>query len=241
MHMNFIETGFELKEVADGGTFHGYAAVFGNLDSHRDIVQPGATLDSIKASKGLFPILADHWRDAQIGWNKSASEDSTGMLVHGELNLEVEKAREKHALAKQAMKLGAPIGLSIGYITNKYTIDNDQEVRNLLAIDVKEYSFVAFPSNTRANVLSIKSIADELGTAVTESPKALEALLREVGFSVSVSKKATTTILALARKDVGDDSRLRDVDEGEVKEMLEMMQIMNMNMQMEAGLLSMAN
>lgn len=230
----FVESTFEIKGVEEDGTFEGYAGVFNNIDSHRDILMPGSTKKTLRESKGKIPILADHWRDDQIGWNTSAKEDDTGIFVKGALNLVVQKAKEKHALAKQAQALGAPIGLSIGYITKEYTIDHDKEIRKLLQIDLKEYSFVAFPSNTRASVLSIKSIARSLdGFDITEDPRALEGLLREVGFSISVSKKTASTAIALSKGDV-TDKHLREVDENEAKDVLEAMRIMNAQLEMSS-------
>ena len=232
MSLQFVETGFEIKTVADDGTFTGYAGVFGNVDSHRDVLQPGCCTKSLVESKGKIPILADHSREHQIGWTLDAKEDTVGILVSGALNLKVQKAVEKHALAKQAMELGAPVGLSIGYITEDYSIDEKECVRNLKQIDLKEYSFVAFPSNTRANVLSIKSIAKELGEFdVKGNPKAIERIWREVGFSISESKQLTTAAMKLTSVKLDDES-LREVDENEAKDILEAMQLMNASMEL---------
>ena len=224
----YIETKFELKSVEADGTFTGYAGAFGNIDSHRDILVKGCVTNSILQTNGIIPILADHWQDEQIGWNAEMTQDDYGILVKGVLNLEVQKAKEKYALAKQALDLGAKcIGLSIGYYTKKYTWDEDKEIRYLHEIDLKEYSFVPFPSNTSANVTAMKSIVSRTGLnkfGIKDSPKALEELLREVGFSVSVSKKVATTAMALSKKDA---NHLREVDHSEVKDTLAVLQLMN--------------
>jgi len=229
MSLQFVETGFEIKAVKDDGAFTGYAGVFGNIDSHRDILQPGCCTKSLAESKGKIPIFDNHWGD-QIGWNETAEEDTIGIKVSGQLNLIVQKAKEQHALAKQAMGVGASVGLSIGYRTIKYTIDEEAEIRHLTEIDLKEYSFVAFPSNTRASVLSIKAIAKELGSFdVKGNPKAIERIWREVGFSISESKQLTTAAMKLSGVKLDDES-LRDVDENEAKDVLEAMQLMNTSM-----------
>jgi hypothetical protein len=143
------------------------------------------------------------------------------------LNLKVQRAVEVHALVKQAMDLNAPFGLSIGYYTEKYTIDEKESIRLLDKIDLKEYSFVTFPSNERANVLSIKAIAKELGNFnVRGNPKAIERIWREVGFSQSESKQLTASAMKLVKVDVSDEG-LREVDELEAKETLEALQQMN--------------
>jgi len=228
MSMQFIETGFEVKAVEEDGSFSGYAGVFGNVDSHRDILMKGCTAASIRKSKGKIPILDHHdsW-GGQIGWNNTAKEDDVGILVGGLLNLKVQRAVETHALVKQAMDIGAPYGLSIGYISEEYSIDEKEHIRKLEVIDLKEYSFVTFPSNTRANVLSIKSIAKELGEFdIKGNPKAIERIWREVGFSVSESKQLTTSAMKIAGVKL-DDASLRDVDENEAKDVLESLRLMN--------------
>ena len=82
------------------------------------------------------------------------------MQVEGELELEVEKARETFALM---MKRGVLKGLSIGYDTMRDVITNG--VRHLQELKLYEVSIVTFPMNELATVSSVKSedvIADQV-------------------------------------------------------------------------------
>lgn len=104
---------FKATSVTEDGTFEGYGNVFNVVDSYGDIVLPGAFAESLAdhKAKGTLPKLLWQHDEAQpIGvWNEMF-EDEHGLYCKGRLILEVEKARECHAL----MKAGAIDGLSIG-------------------------------------------------------------------------------------------------------------------------------
>lgn len=148
----------EIKDADSSGMIRGYASTFGNVDQGLDIVDKGAFKKSIKESKGLFPILADHNPSKQIGWNLRAEEDDKGLYVEGKLDLNVQDAREKYSLAKTAMENGAKMGLSIGYMTIKAEPDREKPmVRRLKELKLFEYSIVTFPMNTSAMITAMKS------------------------------------------------------------------------------------
>lgn len=218
-----MQVPLELKEIDADGHFVGYASIFNNIDSYRDIVMPGAFEKTIKKTKGIFPILADHDPYKQIGWNTEAEEDKRGLKVTGQLNMEVQLARERHSLAKQAKEIGGKSGLSIGYVTKISERDETKRTKKLLEVDLWEYSFVVFPANDKANVVRVKTLMENLGISVdyTEDPKGLELFLREVGFSNSESKKIANVAIALRRKEhPTDDLDLREVDPETVKKMI---------------------
>lgn len=149
----------EIKEADSSGMIRGYASTFGNLDLGMDIVDKGAFKKSIKESKGLFPILADHDPTKQIGWNLRAEEDDKGLLVEGQLDLNIQAAKEKYSLAKTAMDNGIKMGLSIGYMTIKAEPDREKPmVRRLKELKLFEYSIVTFPMNTSAMITAAKSL-----------------------------------------------------------------------------------
>ena len=224
-----MQVPLELKELDESGNFIGYASVFGNMDSYRDIMVLGAFEKTLKKTKGKIPILADHdpWRP--IGWNTEAEEDAKGLKVVGQLNLDVQLARERYALTKQAKAIGAKSGLSIGYITKVSEWDSEKRIRHLKEVDLWEYSFVTFPANTRASVVRVKSLMETLGISVdyTEDPRGLEEFLREVGFSNSESKKIAASAVSLRKKGHPSDDLLDEhmdlceADQKAVKEMLE--------------------
>lgn len=162
--IQFKTFSFELKtadnEADDSiGRFEGYASTFGNVDQGLDVVDKGAFSRTLKSNNGRFPILADHDWTSHIGYNESAKEDKTGLLVQGAINLKVQKGIEKFALAKQALELKTPMGLSIGYTTIQSHPDEKQpQVRHLTELKLWEYSFVTFPMNVEAMVTTAKSL-----------------------------------------------------------------------------------
>ena len=176
----------EIKEAGttttepDEGHFEAYASTFGNVDQGLDIVDKGAFKVTLKSNKGRFPILADHsWSD-HIGYNESAHEDATGLFVQGAVNLKVQKGVEKFALAKQALKLKTRMGLSIGYQTIQSMQDNDRpQVRHLTELKLWEYSFVTFPMNVEAMVLTAKNLG------AIDKAKFLIQQLKEQGISIN--------------------------------------------------------
>ena len=182
----------EAKEIGDGkeAIIEGYASTFGNMDQGFDIVSKGAFKATIKATKGKFPILADHNPHEQIGWNEEASEDETGLLVRGALVLDVRKAVERLALAKKALAIKARAGLSIGYSTIKSEPDqSNTRVRILKELKLWEYSFVTFPMNTEALITAAKSVGaiDNLKTLI-ETLKAEGVKLKDL--EIALRKEA---------------------------------------------------
>lgn len=161
--VKFLTFGFEIKdldEAANEGRFTGYASTFGNIDLGLDIVEKGAFKQTLKATKGKIPILADHNPYEQIGWNEKAIEDDRGLLVEGSIDLNVQKGKERYSLAKKALEIGAKFGLSIGYMTIKAEPDKENpRIRRLKELKLFEYSFVTFPMNVEAMVTAAKGLA----------------------------------------------------------------------------------
>jgi HK97 family phage prohead protease len=121
-------------------------------------VEPGAFTRTLAHKGGEVPILFAHDARQPIGLGKVV-ESAKGLQIEGELELQVEKAREAYAL----MKRGILKGLSIGYDTIRDTVVNG--VRHLQELKLYEVSIVTFPMNELATVSSVKSedlIADQV-------------------------------------------------------------------------------
>lgn len=172
------------------GTIEGYASTFGNMDLGFDIVDKGAFKNTIKTSGINWPILADHSPYKQVGWNTEASEDSKGLYVVGELDLEVGLAKERFSLVKSAQKIGARMGLSIGYATIKAIPDeSNPSIRRLKELKMYEYSLVTFPMNTEAMVTAAKSIgAVERASFLINQLKSEGVSLKD--FEIALRKEA---------------------------------------------------
>lgn len=145
------------------GMFEGYAAVFGNLDLVGDIIEKGAFKRSINSKKGKFPILHNHWFDAEIGLTTEMDEDETGLKFKGVFHIsedpkmDVQLARETYAKVMNRIKYDMPMGVSIGYNTVKSIRDTDRNARLLKEVKLFEISLVTFPANEMATVTGVKS------------------------------------------------------------------------------------
>lgn len=209
---------FDLTEVkfasgAPEGTFSGYGAMFGNEDSHGDVIQNGAfkkSLDGWKVKGKLPPMLLQHGGGFMggaddllpVGKWTAMSEDAKGLRVEGKL---IALGTDRGQYLYEGLKEGAFNGMSIGFRTRQYirgTKPNEPE-RVLTEIDLVEVSLVTFPSNDKALVGSVKSMTmDQL--------RGLEASLREAG----CSRKEAAKLVACFKK-VMALSDQRDADESE--------------------------
>ena len=144
-----------MAALSQTGAFEGYASLFNVVDLGRDMVLPGAFRDSLsmRGAAGV-KLLWQHDSAQPIGSWLSIAEDSRGLFVRGQLNLDVAKAREVYAL----MKEGAVDGLSIGFRTQKSVTDPATGVRRLQKVDLWEISIVTFPMLPNARVSSVKHL-----------------------------------------------------------------------------------
>lgn len=200
----------EYKALDEGpvGRFNGYGAVFGNVDAYNERLLPGAfeaTLSAAKARGRMPAMLWQHDPRQPIGVWRTMREDERGLYVEGEL-ADTQQAREAYSL----LKLGALSGLSIGFSVVKETVNRDEEVRDLVAVDLWEVSAVTFPANSEARVAQVKFS----GPAMTI--REFERFLRDAGsFSASQAK----AIAARGFKACRDDEPSNDIDNAWIEEM----------------------
>ena len=179
----------QVKDLSEDGTFTGYGSVNGNVDSYGERVMPGAFAGSLAKHKregSSVLMLWQHNPNEPIGIWDDLAEDAKGLWGKGRLIMEVQKAREVHAL----MKANAIGGLSIGYREIKATPDGN--VRNLDELDLREISPVSFPANRRARIEAVKSERmDEFAKRLRDGDpmpiKEFEDILREAGVPKSMA------------------------------------------------------
>lgn len=189
---------FEVKFAADEidaktGEFAGYGAVFGNIDSHGDVIVPGAFSESLSdwSTRGRLPSMKlmhgttmnpFSGDDLPIGKWSLMREDARGLYVEGKLSgLDTDHGRRIYGL----MKDGVLDGLSIGYRAKRATRGTgaNQPKRQLESVALLEVSLVDDPSNDRARVSAVKSAAD------IKTIREFEDFLRDVGkFSHAAAK-----------------------------------------------------
>lgn len=146
----------QLKQVDNEGRFAGYASIFGVVDNQNDKMLHGAFTRTLQEQDGDIRLLWQHRFEEPIGAFSLLREDARGLYVEGRLLLEVQRAREAHAL----LKAGAICGLSIGYVPVKYHIDAATGVRVLEEVALYEVSLVTFPANGEATVHAVKEDED---------------------------------------------------------------------------------
>lgn len=216
---------FEVK-FADGGapgTFEGYGAVFGNIDAHGDVIEPGAfaksLLDRQREGRAMPPMYKMHGAmtgnpHEPIGIWDAMSEDTAGLHVKGRLvGLDTEQGKWTYAQLKE----GALKGLSIGYRVPphgaKKGSDKPGEARRFIKMmHLREVSLVDDPANVLAQIYKMKgrwgddaSIADEIKTI-----REFEDFLRDVGGYSHAAAKAIAAGGFKSKPDPRDEDGIGD-------------------------------
>lgn len=198
---------YDLALKGDGidkdGQFEGHAAIFGNIDLQGDRIMRGAFADTLRETKGRWPILMAHRLDSVIGFSTHAEEDSKGLFVQGELTLGSTAGRDAYESMKHALSLRQRPGLSIGYRVrgeDGAEMNDRRGIRILKNLDVMEFSLAAVPANPEARTLRIKSVAEW-------TEREFEEHLRDAGLSREAAKR-------FVLRGYGGLNDQRDADDG---------------------------
>lgn len=223
--MDHLATGLVEVKFAGGtakdGTFSGYGSIFGNIDSHGDVIQKGAFTRSLREwdDKGKFPkMLLQHGGFygpvddmLPIGKWTSMEENSKGLKVEGELfGLNTDRG----ALIYEGMKSGELDGLSIGYRAKKYTLGTKptEPYRTLEDVDLLEVSVVLWGSNDKALVSQVKGLD-------LFNPRELERDLKSI-LSGADAVKAVAIVKKHLQRDAGGEPTTSSRDEEAALELL---------------------
>lgn len=196
MNRDLHRTSFDFKfsEAPSGaivGSFAGYGAVFGNVDSYGDVIQPGAFAGSLARRKmenrPLPPLYYMHGQagghpNEPIGVFDVMREDANGLWCEGRIaGLDPGMETEKGKWILSLLRNGAISGMSIGYFVrpggSAKADGKNGAVRLLTDVEVVEVSLVDTPANPSALVTRVKGEArDSIGTI-----REFEKFLRDVG------------------------------------------------------------
>lgn len=161
--------------LQDGAEISGYASLFGAADQGGDVVQKGAygaSLARLAKAGGKVKMLWQHDPSRPIGVWDEVREDARGLFVRGRLLLDVQAAREAHAL----LKASAIDGLSIGYRTLRS--EKAAGGRLLHEIELWEVSLVTFPMLPDARVQAEASDTEaDLARTLAETFRDARAML----------------------------------------------------------------
>ena len=188
------------------GVFTGYASVFGNVDSYGDIVQPGAFKDTLanwQAKGDPIPLLWGH--DMYDPFSNlghidpnTALEDSTGLLVHGQLDLSNPKAEQVYKMLK---------GRRVTDMSFAYHVLEEAKKadgNHLLKLDLLEVSVVPIGANPETDILAVKAALADVGLKAGRVLSAAnETTLREATDKVMEGVRAIESVLASVAVDVG--------------------------------------
>ncbi|OHV97046.1 HK97 family phage prohead protease [Janthinobacterium lividum] len=181
----------QIKAAGTDGSVEGYGSVFGVRDNYDDVIVAGAFQASLAAHRaaGTMPaMLWQHDATEPIGIWTEIVEDAKGLRMKGMLALDTARGKEAYAL----LKMGALNGLSIGFMSKKWSYEGD--LRILAEVDLWEVSMVTFPANEAARITSVKS-ADDMS-----APKDAERILREAGFSKSDATAFVSRVMRMGEE-----------------------------------------
>lgn len=156
-HAPFIVSEFKIKnidETSDPKYFivEGYASVYGNIDSYRDIVVKGAFTADLLENGNERSILWQHRSDEPIGLGTFEDRD-TGLWVS------IKMPKDDKFVSERVMpqiRVKSVKGLSIGYFIIKDEYDRNQNINKLLTLKLRETSCVTFPANELAQITAAK-------------------------------------------------------------------------------------
>jgi HK97 family phage prohead protease len=163
---------FELKSIKDSendnvGRFEGWAYIYDEVSSGNEIVLRNALTESLNSKTKKIPILRSHNMEEVIGGvNASDVQDKEeGLYMKGELDLNVQAARETYSL----MKHGFLNGISLGgwsYYSDE-SINNDG-VTEIAKMQLEEISIVPVPAIASTKITRVYSVPPYKDYAMVE-------------------------------------------------------------------------
>lgn len=186
----------EVKAIdLEEGQFEGYAAVFGNKDSYGDVIVAGAFADTLANDygadgKGVPTYWCHDFKDPfkNIGSTIWAREDSKGLRVRVQLDLETQNAKQTLKLLKE----GRVNQMSFGYtVLEGAWVESEEHgfYYELRKLKLHEVSVVPIGANQETEILAAKSdqesgiseLADLVKSAAEQMGLARGVLARVAG------------------------------------------------------------
>jgi HK97 family phage prohead protease len=182
------------------GQFTAYASVFGNVDSYGDVVMPGAFANDIarwEKSGNLIPLLFGHNMsdpDYNIGSVVKAEEDSVGLKVTAQLDLENPKAKQVYRLIKgrRIDQMSFAYDVIVGAHAERF----GEDVYELRDLKLYEVSVVTVGANQETEILAVKQAAD-LADRMSASIKAGRVLSAKNESEIRGAHEALTRVLSV--------------------------------------------
>lgn len=191
----FDQASIKFAQGGAQGIFEGYASVFGVVDSDGDIIEPGAFDQALKTQTRAVAMFFNHRRnEIPVGKWLSLTEDSTGLLVRGELT----PGNPQSDALKAAMIHGTVGGMSVGFSATKDNVTPIATGYSFKSVArLSEISICTFPANEQATVSALKSMD------TIESIRDAENWLRD---SAGLSKSEAQAFIARIKSAVRSES-----------------------------------
>lgn len=155
-----IECRFKALDDEDDaeGSFELYCAVFGNVDRHGDVIDPGAVanLDEFVA-EGMGLVNHD-LHSLPIAYVVSAVQDAKGVKVVGRFHSDPQAQRVR-TVVRERLDAGKSVKCSIGFrvVDGASETIGGRTIYRIKSLLLYEFSFVNIPANPRAGVTDVKS------------------------------------------------------------------------------------
>ena len=217
MKLERIVLPFEVKMIdgdSQAGEFEGWASTFNGVDSYGDMIAKGAytkTLDDWRDKGKLPAMLWQHRMDMPIGDYISMKEEDKGLYVRGNLWVKGDQRIEQAVVAQNMMKGTGPSGLSIGFVTKDYEMQEVQggQIRMIKEIELYEVSVVTYPADSRAQITQAKSLVGD--DSKLADIRAFENFLCDEG---GLSRKQAKTLLSKGYSTLREEVEKRNLGEG---------------------------
>lgn len=189
--IEFRAFNFETRSIDDEGKFEGYGSVFGSVaQGYNTIMDEGCFKQTINHSDGFFPLLWFHTPWDPVG-SLVAEEDKKGLLVHGDVDMDIETGRRMHS----GMKKGYIDRMSIGFDrVNEVPAEKSKDnITHITEVALWEISLItrnfaadeeALITEVRAASIGLQRVSKALRAGIAdefkEAVKDLRVLLRPV-------------------------------------------------------------
>jgi len=155
----------EIKDIDEKqGIVSIYVNAFGNLDSDRDVSEPGSFNKTIKENFKRIAHLQNHDGKIRLGWPKEFLPDNYGLLTISAMNMEKQIVKDQFSDYLFAIKMGRSLEHSIGYSVVKFSVENPDDyskrIRRIQEYKLYEYSTLSFlGANERSTTVEAKNIS----------------------------------------------------------------------------------
>lgn len=187
---------FELEDYdEEEGTFSGYGAVFSNIDSGGDVIEPGAFTKTIAEGTGRVKILSGHNEALlPIGKPLELREDAKGLFIKAKIS-DTALGRDVKTLIHD----GVLCELSIGY--DPVVFDYDETgIRHLKEVKLWEISVVTWAMNEEAVITDFKQEAtDRIQTLTADVVEDIKAGRKISAARLKCLKDANTSMKAATK------------------------------------------